>query len=53
VTIDPMRLDLGDAAELDEPLTFLGDWLDDTDRPALAASLRRFVGTEGYDLAEL
>jgi hypothetical protein len=41
-----------DATELSELLDFLGDWLD-TDTELLAASLRRFVGTDGYDLTEL
>jgi endogenous inhibitor of DNA gyrase (YacG/DUF329 family) len=42
-----------DAIELGELLTFLGDWLGGTDNPTLAASLRRFVGTDGYDITEL
>ncbi|MGH9157389.1 MAG: hypothetical protein ACRD1K_16480 [Acidimicrobiales bacterium] len=42
-----------DALELGELLTFLSDWLASTDNPALAASFRRFVGTNGYDLTEL
>lgn len=42
-----------DAVELGELLTFLNDWLGGTDNPALNASLRRFVGTDGYDLTEL
>jgi hypothetical protein len=44
------RLDAGDAAELAELLGFLADWLDGGDRPQLAASLHRFIGTSGYDL---
>ena len=39
----PISLDAADAAELVEMLTFLGDWLDSTDRPALDASLHRFA----------
>jgi hypothetical protein len=42
-----------DAIELGELLAFLGDWLGGTDNPTLAASLRRFVGTDGYDITEL
>jgi hypothetical protein len=45
-------LDTADAAELAELLHFLGDWLD-ADHDRLGASLRRFVGTAGYDVAEL
>lgn len=41
-----------DAVELGELLTFLNDWLGGTDNPALTASFRRFVGTDGYDLSE-
>jgi hypothetical protein len=47
------RLAPEDAMELGELLTFLHDWLDDADNPALAASLRRFVGADSYDLNEL
>ena len=46
--VDPRRpaaisLGVDDAAELVEMLTFIGDWLDSTDGPALNASLQRFV----------
>jgi hypothetical protein len=41
------------SSALAPPLTFLNDWLDGNDSAALAASLRRFVGTQGYDLDEL
>ncbi|MGH3966418.1 MAG: hypothetical protein ACRDRY_24760 [Pseudonocardiaceae bacterium] len=51
-TDDP-RLHHTDAAELGELLAFLGDWLDSADTTQLAASLRGFVGTDGYDLTEL
>jgi hypothetical protein len=47
-----VSLDTADAAELAELLHFLGDWLA-SDRDRLDASLRRFVGTTGYDVAEL
>jgi hypothetical protein len=53
MTTDAARLDLTDAAELADLLTFLSDWLDGTDNPALAASLHRFIGTTGYDLDAL
>ena len=49
---DP-RLDPVDAIELGEMLDFLRDWLGGTDTELLATSLRRFVGTDGYDLTEL
>lgn len=42
-----------DTAELGELLTFLRDWLASNDHPQLAASLHRFVGTDGYDLHAL
>jgi glyoxylase-like metal-dependent hydrolase (beta-lactamase superfamily II) len=47
-----VSLDTAGAAELAELLHFLGDWLA-ADRDRLDASLRRFVGTAGYDVAEL
>jgi hypothetical protein len=46
-------LDPVDAIELGEMLEFLRDWLGGTDNALLAASLRRFIGTDGYDLTEL
>lgn len=45
-------LDAGDAVELGELLAFIGDWLA-SDRARLAESLRRFVGSDGYDLDQL
>ncbi|HTZ44884.1 MAG TPA: hypothetical protein VMB79_13560 [Jatrophihabitans sp.] len=47
-----VRLDGADAAELVELLGFLGQWFD-RDAEVLAALLRRFVGSDGYDLAGL
>lgn len=47
-----VRLDAGDAAELIEMLSFLADWLDDSDSADLAGSLRRFT-SGGYSLADL
>ena len=49
----PVHLDLADAAELAETLTFISQWLGSTDHTQLAASFGRFIGTPGYDLAEL
>lgn len=48
-----ISLDNADATELIETLTFLGDWLGGHDHQVLAASLRRFVGIDGYDLTAL
>jgi hypothetical protein len=47
------RPDPDDATELGELLNSLDDWLSGTDTTLLAASIRRFVGTDGYDLTEL
>jgi hypothetical protein len=44
-----MRPDPDDNTELGEMLEFLHDWFSGTDTELLAASLRRFVGTDGYD----
>jgi len=48
-----VRLELIDAAELAEALTFVGQWLSGADRDQLAASFHRFVGTDSYDLTAL
>ena len=53
MTFDATGLNSEDIPELGELLAFLGDWLDGADSEALAASLRRFVGAEGYDLDKL
>jgi IS5 family transposase len=42
-----------DTIELGELLTLLGDWLEGTDQPQLAASFARFIGTDAYDLHDL
>lgn len=47
-----VRLDGGEAAELAERLSFLGDWLLSDDE-ALSASLGRFVDIQGYDSSTL
>ena len=48
-----VHLDLADSAELAEMLTFISQWLGGTDHAQLGASFGRFIGTPGYDLAEL
>jgi hypothetical protein len=48
-----VHLDLGDAAELAEMLTFISEWLTGPDHAQFAASFGRFMGSRGYDLAEL
>jgi hypothetical protein len=42
-----------DAAELDEMLTFIGQWLAGPDHAQLTASFGRFVGVDGYNPAQL
>ena len=46
-------LDVTEAGELAEMLTFCRDWLAGPDHELLAASLRRFVGVDGYELPAL
>jgi hypothetical protein len=53
VSAGDVRLEGSDGAELTEMLGFVRDWLGGADSEALAASLGRFVGSDGYDLAEL
>jgi hypothetical protein len=48
-----VHLDLADAAELAEMLTFISQWLGGAGHAQHAASFGRFIGTQGYDLAEL
>jgi len=48
-----VHLDLADATELAEMLTFISEWLAGPDHAELAASFGRFMGTQGYDLAAL
>jgi hypothetical protein len=48
-----VRLELIDAAELAEALTFISQWLAGPDRDQLANSFARFMGTDSYDLTEL
>ncbi|GAA1963430.1 hypothetical protein [Catenulispora subtropica] len=47
-----MELAVEDAVELAEMLDFVRGWIG-ADPEEMAASLRRFVGADGYDLAEL
>ena len=47
------HLDLVDAAELGELLTCISQWLGGTDHAQLAASFGRFMGIQGYGLADL
>lgn len=47
-----VSVDATDAMELVQMLTFLGEWLDSTDGPALNASLRRFTH-DAYDITDL
>jgi hypothetical protein len=47
-----VRLDAGDAAELAEMLTFIGDWLD-RDRNRLETLLLNYVGNDGYGIETL
>jgi hypothetical protein len=44
-----IRLDLGDAAELAEMLTFLADWLSGSQKQALHESFAAFVGHPAYN----
>jgi hypothetical protein len=48
-----IRLDLGDAAELAEMLTFLASWLTGSQKQILADSFAAFVGHPAYDTATL
>ena len=44
-----IRLDLGDAAELAETLTFLTNWLSGNQKQALAQSFAAYVGHPAYN----
>ena len=48
-----IRLDVGDAAELAEMLTFLADWLSGSQKPALRESLATYAGHPAYNLDSL
>jgi hypothetical protein len=48
-----IMLDLTDAAELAEMLTFLADWLAGNQKQTLADSLTAFVGHPAYNIEAL
>jgi hypothetical protein len=48
-----ISLDLGDAAELAEMLTFLASWLSGSQKQALADSFTAFVGHSSYNAEAL
>ena len=48
-----ITLDMGDAAELAEMLTFLADWLSGSQKHTLEESLAAFVGHPAYNTADL
>jgi hypothetical protein len=48
-----IRLDLGDAAELAEMLTFLADWLSGSQKQAPHDSFAAFVGHPAYNTDDL
>jgi hypothetical protein len=48
-----LSLDLGDAAELAEMLTFLADWLASSQEQALTQCLAAYVGYPAYGIQEL
>ena len=48
-----ITLDLGDAAELAQMLTFLADWLSGSQKQTLAESFAAFVGHPAYDTGAL
>jgi hypothetical protein len=48
-----VTLDLSDAAELAEMLTFLAGWLSGSQKPALDKSLAAFAGHPAYDTTAL
>ena len=48
-----IRIDLADAVELAELLTFLADWLSGSQQQILAPSLAAYVGHDAYGADEL
>ena len=48
-----VTLDLSDAAELAETLTYLADWLSGSQQQTLAGSLTAFVGHPAYTTGTL
>jgi hypothetical protein len=53
MTAAEVRLQMIDATELAEMLTFISDGLSGPDRDQLAESFARFMGTDGDDPPEL
>jgi hypothetical protein len=52
-TMPDVNLELSDAVELAELLTFLADWLSGSQRQTLTGSLTAFVGHPAYDVDNL
>jgi hypothetical protein len=50
--LQPVFLEVDEAAELGELLEFVGGWLTN-DSEGLGASIARFVGNEAYGIGEL
>jgi hypothetical protein len=48
-----IRLDLGDAAELAQMLTFLAGWLSGSQKAVLSSSLATYVGHPAYNVDDL
>jgi hypothetical protein len=48
-----ITLDLSDAAELAETLTFLAGWLSGSQKPVLGKSLATYVGHPAYNVDDL
>ena len=52
-TMPDVNLELSDAVELAELLTFLADWLSSSQQQTLADNLTAFVGHPGYHIDQL
>jgi len=52
-TMPDINLELSDAVELTELLTFLADWIFGSQHQTLPDSLTAFVGHRGYQVDEL
>jgi hypothetical protein len=48
-----ITLDLTDAAELAQMLTFLADWVSGSQKPVLGKSLTAYVGHPAYNIDDL
>jgi hypothetical protein len=53
ITVPDVKIDLDDAVEIAETLTFLTDWLSGSQHNVLADSLTAFVGDVHYDIVQL